>query len=440
MAGSNRAERLSDEQLARLIGLGAEDDGLAPGAAAPDAETAVTAGPEVPTPEAGQTWGKFLIEKSLGRGGQAVVCQAYDRLGPAGHVAFKIPCCHVPASRVEEWIRDEAEPLGRLDHPSIVRVVDVGAVDGVPYVATELIDGLPLNDHVQRAPPSDRQVLDWAIQLAEALDCAHACGVVHRDLKPANVMIARDGRPLIIDFGISSLVSAYQPARPPDASGTPAFMAPEQARPDGQADHRADVFALGGVLKFLLTGAGPYGEGQVWRDGPALEFEYEVIAHRAAPAGGVEKLLVGEGSKLRSGEQYRVRFRPEEDCFLYLFTYDAAGSVYALFPHPQVRRGNRVRAGAAAVIPGQDDPWFTLDDKVGSETLILLASREPLADPRGIAERMERAARGDAERGTVLARRRREDGRSLQAVLRVAKGNSRAVKHVSFRHVPAEGR
>ncbi|MGB2823782.1 MAG: serine/threonine-protein kinase, partial [Phycisphaerae bacterium] len=266
MAEPSRADRLSDEQLARFISIAAEHGTEAfEGQAPPDADTVVAGGPETVAPAAGETWGKFVIEKALGRGGQAIVCQAFDRLGPAGHVALKIPRRAVPPSRVESWIQEEAGPLGKLDHPNIVRVVDAGAVDGVPFVATRLIEGLPLSSHALRARPSERQVLDWMIQLADALDYAHRSGVVHRDLKPANVVIAADGRPLIIDFGLSSLISAYQPTHASDTSGTPAFMAPEQARPGAEIDHRVDIFALGGVLKCLLDGAGPYGAGQVSR-------------------------------------------------------------------------------------------------------------------------------------------------------------------------------
>lgn len=209
-------------------------------------------------PVPGRLWGKFLIEKRLGHGGQASIFQAFDKLGPTGHVALKVPNRPLSERQIRRWMEAEAEPLLKLQHPNIIRVVDAGVINEIPYIATELVGGLPMSEYVRRSPPSLRQILGWTVQLADALDHAHRCGIVHRDVKPTNVMVTPEGKPLLIDFGVASLVSAYQPARRHDASGTHAFMAPEQARGDPEADHRVDIFALGAILKFLLTGTGPY--------------------------------------------------------------------------------------------------------------------------------------------------------------------------------------
>jgi hypothetical protein len=210
------------------------------------------------TPEVGRPWGKFLIEKRLGSGGQAEVFQAFDQLGTAGHVALKVPAMPLPPDEVRRWLDLEAGSLVKLVHPNIVRVADAGCVGLYPYVATELVDGLPLNERIRTDPPSARRILDWTIALADALGSAHSRGVVHRDLKPLNVIITPEGHPLLIDFGLASLVTAYRPEPRRDASGSYPFMAPEQARGDEESDHRADVFGLGGILKYLLTGRGPY--------------------------------------------------------------------------------------------------------------------------------------------------------------------------------------
>lgn len=207
----------------------------------------------------GQQFGKYLVEKKLGEGGQAVVYQAFDRLGVAGHVALKLPRAAVPADRIEAWVRDEVEPLVKLDHPSIVKVVDGGCVDGVPYVATELVDAMTLDAWVKVQRPTPRRIVAWLAQLTGAVQAAHQRGVIHRDLKPRNILIDRRGQARIIDFAISTLLSPYAPA--PDSSGisgTLAYMAPEQARAEASADHRVDIFALGAVLKFLLDGKPPY--------------------------------------------------------------------------------------------------------------------------------------------------------------------------------------
>jgi serine/threonine protein kinase len=222
----------------------------------------VDPGPGVSTsnlPVPGYTWGKYLIEKPLGAGGQADVFQAYDRFGAAGHVALKVARSPIPDKQAQTWTQAEAEPLVKLDHPNIVRVVDAGCVNGTPYVATRLVKGLPLSAHVKSNPPSVRQILDWMIQLVGAVAYAHEQGIIHRDLKPSNIIITPQGQPRIIDLGISSLIDPYQPEHKSRSSGTLFFMPPEQAGGDPQADHRIDVFALGGILKVLLTGTGPYG-------------------------------------------------------------------------------------------------------------------------------------------------------------------------------------
>lgn len=213
-------------------------------------------------PVPGQRWGKFLIEKVLGRGGQADVLQAFDQVGTAGHVALKVPHDAMPQDWIEQWVHTEAGTLTKLSHPSIVRVVEAGVIGTRPYVATELVEGLALHTLVRTSPPSETQIVSWMSQLGEALQEAHERGVVHRDVKPHNIIVTPEGRPTLIDFGLASFVTAYQTESRRDASGTYAFMAPEQARRDPHADHRVDVFALGGILKFVLTGKPPYAEGQ----------------------------------------------------------------------------------------------------------------------------------------------------------------------------------
>ncbi len=210
------------------------------------------------TPEVGRPWGKFLIEKRLGSGGQASVFQAYDQLGTAGHVALKVPVLPLAPDEVRRWLDLEAGSLVKLVHPNIVRVADAGCRGLYPFLATELVDGLPLNERIRTDPPPPRRILDWTISLADALDAAHRRGIVHRDLKPLNVIITPEGRPLLIDFGLASLVTAYRPEPRRDATGTYPFMAPEQARGEPEADHRVDVFGLGALLKYMLTARGPY--------------------------------------------------------------------------------------------------------------------------------------------------------------------------------------
>jgi len=227
----------------------------------------------------GETWGKFLIEKRLDQGDRAFVYQAVDRSAVAGRVALKLPRFRASPRDVRDWLRDQAEPLRRLEHPAIVRVVDAGCIHGRPYTATPLTDALPLGDHLRARRASAGQIVDWAIDLAEALHAAHREGIVHGDLNPQNVLITRGGCPRIADFGLASAAGRDGAAR--------AFEAPQQARREVDVDHRVDVFALGALIKYLLTGAGPYGRA------PDVA--------RAARAGRVEPIDPRRGWLLRRG-------------------------------------------------------------------------------------------------------------------------------------------
>ncbi len=209
-------------------------------------------------PRVGAPWGKWLIEKRLGGGGQAEVFQAFDQHGTAGHVALKVPTRPLGEEQLQQWVDAEAGSLTRLEHPNVVRILDAGRVGAYPYVATELVEGLPLNECVRREAPDARHALEWIASLAEAIDGAHRRGITHRDVKPANVILTEGGEPKLIDFGLAGLVTAYSAESRSDVSGTLPFMAPEQARGDPRADHRVDVFGLGALLKYLLTGEGPY--------------------------------------------------------------------------------------------------------------------------------------------------------------------------------------
>jgi len=213
-------------------------------------------------PEVGKPWGKYLIEKKLGIGGQALVFQAYDQEGIAGHVALKVPRKAVAPTRVEKWKETETIPLQRLDHPRIIKIVDAGVIHNIPYIATRLIEGLPLDEYIKTRELPLSQIKNWMIQLAEAMAAAHHNGVTHKDIKPKNILITQEGEPLIIDFGIAGVASAYETEIQNGSSGTPAFMSPEQARGETQADHRVDIFGLGVILKILLERKGPY-EGEI---------------------------------------------------------------------------------------------------------------------------------------------------------------------------------
>ncbi|MCA8925189.1 MAG: serine/threonine protein kinase [Planctomycetes bacterium] len=159
-------------------------------------------------------------------------------------------------------VQREAQIASRLDHAGIVRVVDFGVLGPQLYIVMEHIPGPTLRDSLAQGSLPPERAADIVAQLADAMDVAHAAGVVHRDLKPANVILdARDDKPKVTDFGLARDTRAtHQLTKPGEVIGTPYYMAPEQIH-GGTVDARTDVYAMGVILYELLTGQRPF-EGQ----------------------------------------------------------------------------------------------------------------------------------------------------------------------------------
>jgi len=164
---------------------------------------------------------------------------------------------------------NEAKAIGRVKHPSIVGIFDLGqAEDGSPFLVLELLDGEPLNTRLQREQTVEPEtLLDMAAGVARALDLAHQQGIVHRDLKPANIFLHRTSTGGLVgkflDFGISKVLSTgsqsnFSLTKTGTVVGSPAYMSPEQAAGRDDLDGRADVWSLGVVLYEALTGALPH--------------------------------------------------------------------------------------------------------------------------------------------------------------------------------------
>ncbi len=205
--------------------------------------------------------GPYKIVAILGTGGMGEVYRAHDsRL--QRDVALKVlRGSRFDADELARFSR-EARAAGSLNHPNIVAVFDVGTDGGLPYVVTELLEGDTLRDRIDRGALPYRKAIEYGIQIAQALDAAHAKGIWHRDVKPANVFITNDGRVKLLDFGIAKL-SSHQSAGPQDPTaetgageirGTAGYMSPEQVL-GAAVDHRSDIFAFGAVLYEMLTGA-----------------------------------------------------------------------------------------------------------------------------------------------------------------------------------------
>ncbi len=178
-------------------------------------------------------------------------------------VALKV----LPADLADDGARrrrfeQEARAIAALNHPNVVTVYDVGDENGVQYLVTELVDGESLREIIDRGPLPLRMALDIAAQVAEGIAAAHAAGVIHRDLKPGNIMVARQGRVKVLDFGLAKQAIAppaaddtisLGPTLPGMVIGTFGYMAPEQVRAQ-PADERSDIFSFGVVLHEMLCG------------------------------------------------------------------------------------------------------------------------------------------------------------------------------------------
>lgn len=210
-----------------------------------------------PMLKSGTRLGSFEITGVLGRGGMGEVYRAYDpRL--QRDVALKIltTVFAVDPERVERFER-EARAASALNHPNIVSIYDIGHENGIYWIVSELIDGESLRDQMARGRIEQRRALTIAIQVANALSAAHEAGLVHRDLKPANIILHRDGRAKLVDFGLAKQTRPGREERIETQSGTilgtAGYMAPEQVR-GGLTDFRADIFSFGVVLYELLSG------------------------------------------------------------------------------------------------------------------------------------------------------------------------------------------
>jgi serine/threonine protein kinase len=195
---------------------------------------------------------RYEFREPIGRGGMGVVYKAFDR-ELTREVAVKV--LHASAAGAAARLLQEARILARLEHPGVLPIHDVGTLaDGRVFYVMKLVRGERLDGHVARgAALADR--LRLFDRLCDAVAFAHARGVIHRDLKPENVMIGAFGEVLVLDWGIATVLDGGM-ADGGTVVGTPGFMAPEQAG-GREVDERADVFALGAILAFLLEGRDP---------------------------------------------------------------------------------------------------------------------------------------------------------------------------------------
>lgn len=204
--------------------------------------------------------GKYEVMARINRGGQAEVFQAFDPVLPGRIVAVKWFFDKLSSEDQSAWQRD-VMPSTKIDDPGIVRLYDVGVWDERPFLVFEFVEGVPPKVAVAQSPAPMRRAAEILADAAAIIARLHQQGFQHADLKPGNVLIDARGRVRILDFGLSSWsrVGAPRVERGLGPSGTPGYMAPEQARGNaGPPDHRTDVFGLGALGYALLTGRPPY--------------------------------------------------------------------------------------------------------------------------------------------------------------------------------------
>jgi Tol biopolymer transport system component len=360
---------------------------------------------------AGTRLGPYEILAPLGAGGMGEVYRARDtRLGREVAVKVLLPEVSGDESRRSRF-EQEARSASALNHPNIVTVYDVGAVDSTIYLAMELVEGRTLREMLADGPLHSRKLLDVAVQVAEGLAKAHDAGLVHRDLKPENLIVSKDGFVKILDFGLAKLTEAASPDAqsvmptvvgpsrtvPGTVMGTVGYMSPEQAS-GREVDFRADQFSFGSILYELATGK------RAFQRNTGAETLTAIIREEPEPVAQANPRVP---APVRWIVERCLAKEPEER---FASTKDLARDLRSLRDH--LSETSASEAIATARPPRRAvSPWLAAAIALVVGAAAAIAGLRLIEGTGGPSER--RLQRLTYRRGTILSARFAADGRSI---------------------------
>jgi serine/threonine protein kinase len=255
----------------------------------------------------GMILGNYNVLERLGTGGMALVYLCEHR-HMHRRVAIKVlPTVNAKNTEYLKRFYREARANAALDHPNIVRTVDIAQDENRHYLVMEYIDGALLGEIVRRSGPmSVERAAHYIRQSAIGLQHIHEAGLVHRDIKPDNLIVDRQGTVKILDLGLARFCGDSEELLTQGILGTPDYVAPEQAQDSHDVDIRADIYSLGGTMYFLLTGSPPFGTGTVaqkliWHQTKAPR---SIQAQRADMPGELEMVVA---AMLAKSPEYRFQ-------------------------------------------------------------------------------------------------------------------------------------